>query len=112
MLEYGLVLVVDELESRLNPLILREIVSLFHSEGKRSPKAQLIFAVHNTNLLDRSLFRRDQVWIAERSPKGVTNLHSLKEYRTRKDASFEKDYLAGKYGGVPFPRDLDFLEEK
>ena len=64
--------------------------------------AQLIFATHDTNLLDNKFFRRDQVWFMEKNRFGATDLYSLVDFKVRNDASFEKDYIAGKYGAIPF----------
>ena len=85
-------------------------------------KAQLIFASHDTNLLRKDLFRRDQIWFTEKNKIGATDLYSLVEYKinqatVRNDASFEKDYLLGKYGAIPFLGDIlkfkiDFLNEE
>ena len=107
-LEGGKVLAVDELDSRLHPLLSRAIVSLFNST-KNSKKAQLIFATHDTNLLSRIYFRRDQIWFTEKNTYGATSLYSLSEIKVRKDASFAKDYILGKYGAVPFIGDFNVL---
>ncbi len=108
VLQNGLVLVVDELDSRFHPLLTMKIVEFFH---KNNPKnAQLIFASHDTNLLKKDIFRRDQIWFTEKNKSGETDLYSLveyREYRVRNDASFDKDYLAGKYGAIPFFGDMN-----
>jgi len=108
-LEHGKVLVADELESSLHPLITRKIIELFNSEKS---KAQLIFATHDTNLLSNRFFRRDQIWFVEKSRQGASCLFSLAEYKDgkpRKDASFGKDYILGKYGAIPFLGNFDDL---
>jgi AAA15 family ATPase/GTPase len=107
-LEAGRVLVVDELDARLHPLLSRAIVLLFNNT-KNASNAQLIFATHDTNLLTRQLFRRDQVWFTEKDPFGATDLYSLSEFRVRKDASFGKDYILGKFGAIPFIGDLNTI---
>ncbi|WP_027003693.1 AAA family ATPase [Hugenholtzia roseola] len=104
-IQKGKVLVVDELDSRLHTLLTKELVKFFHL--KINKKAQLIFASHDTNLLRKDIFRRDQIWFAEKNKLGATDLYSLVEYKVnqatvRNDASFEKDYLLGKYGAIPF----------
>jgi uncharacterized protein len=109
-LDKGYVLVVDELDARLHPFITRFIIQLFHSKQTNPNNAQLIFATHDTNLLDKDLFRRDQIWFTEKDQYGATDLYSLVEYKNvRKDASYEKDYIAGKYGAVPFIRNFEVL---
>jgi len=107
-LDNGRVLMVDELDARLHPLLSRAIVLMFNNT-KNKQNAQLIFATHDTNLLNRHFFRRDQVWFTEKDTLGATNLYSLSEFKPRKDASFGKDYILGKYGAVPFIGDLNAL---
>ncbi|MCP4349362.1 MAG: ATP-binding protein [Desulfobacterales bacterium] len=109
VLQNGLVLIADELDSRFHPLLTMKIVEFFH---KNNPKnAQLIFASHDTNLLKKDMFRRDQIWFAEKNKYGESDLYSLVEYReynrVRDDASFDKNYLAGKYGAIPFFGDMN-----
>ena len=100
---------VYELDARLHPLMTRRIIELFHSPLTNPKGAQLIFATHDTNLLDKNLFRRDQIWFAEKDQQGATHLASLAEYRVRNDAAFEKNYLEGRYGAIPFLGDLTRL---
>ena len=109
ILERGHVLFVDELDARLHPLMTRRIVELFHSPRTNPKGAQLIFATHDTNLLDKTLFRRDQIWFTEKDSQGATHLTSLADYRVRNGAAFEKNYLDGRYGAIPFLGDLDRL---
>jgi AAA15 family ATPase/GTPase len=107
-LEDGKVLAVDELDARMHPLLSRAIVSLFNSP-KNNKRAQLIFATHDTNLLSRVFFRRDQIWFTEKNSYGATSLYSLSEIKVRKDASFGKDYILGKYGAIPFIGDFNAI---
>jgi len=109
-LEQGGVLVVDELDARMHPLMTRFLVNLFHSSTNLAG-AQLIFATHDVNLLSNRYFRRDQIWFTEKDRYQATHLYSLADYRVdgakvRKDASFAKDYLLGKFGAVPFIGDF------
>ena len=69
----------------------------------------MIFVSHNTNILNRRNFRRDQVWFVEKDEYGSSKLFSLIEYKVRNTASFDKDYLEGKYGAVPVLEDIDLL---
>lgn len=113
-LQNGKILVVDELDARLHPLITREIVKLFNSPITNSHNAQLIFATHDTNLLSNKFFRRDQIWFTEKDRYGATDLYSLVEFKmkgekVRNDASFEKDYILGRYGAIPFIGNLEEL---
>jgi uncharacterized protein len=109
LLRIGGVLIVDELDARLHPLITRAIVRLFNSAATNPNNAQLIFTTHDTNLLSSNLFRKDQVWFTEKNRYGATDLYSLAEYKIPDRASFEQDYIAGKYGAVPFIGDLSRL---
>jgi len=109
-LEQGGVLVVDELDARMHPLMTRFLVNLFHGSTNLAG-AQLIFATHDVNLLSNRYFRRDQIWFTEKDRYQATHLYSLADYRAdgakvRKDASFAKDYLLGKFGAVPFIGDF------
>lgn len=109
--EGGGILVVDELEARLHPMITRAIVQIFNSEKLNKKSAQLIFSTHDTNLLSNAYFRRDQIWFVEKSTQGTSCLYSLAEYRDkpRKDASYGKDYILGRYGAVPYIENIDSL---
>lgn len=101
-LSRGDLLVVDELDMRLHPLMTCELIRLFHDPATNPHSAQLVFTTHDTNLLGIDLFRRDQVWFAEKDRLGATHLYSLAEFKVRSDASFEKDYVHGKFGAIPF----------
>ena len=75
-----------------------------------NPKnAQLIFNTHDTNLLSSGLFRRDQIWFAEKDKYGASKLFSLADFKSevRKTENFEDNYIRGKYGAVPFLGDFD-----
>ena len=111
ILKSGRVLFIDELDARFHPFIVLAILRLFNSPLSNPLNAQLVFATHSTNLLDNKLLRRDQIWLLEKDRFGATDLFSLAEYRVRNDASFEKDYLAGKYGAVPYVSSLDPIFE-
>ena len=104
----GKVLVIDELDSRLHPLITNFIINLFNSPEHNPHNAQLIFNTHDTNLLSNKVFRRDQIWFTEKDKFGESHLYSLVEYKVRSDASYEKDYLLGKYGAIPFLGEFRF----
>jgi AAA15 family ATPase/GTPase len=104
-IERGGVLLVDEFDARLHPILSRAIVELFQSSANRH-NAQLIFATHDTNLLDRRLLRRDQIWFTEKDPQGATDLYSLAGFQATSSDSFESDYIQGRYGAIPFIRTL------
>ncbi len=100
-LENGKILIVDEFDSRLHPLLSQYLIKLFNSQ-QNSRNAQLLFVSHDVSSLNNKFFRRDQIWFAEKNRYEVTELFSLVEYKVRKDASFSKDYLLGKYGAIPY----------
>lgn len=109
-LKLGSILVIDEFDARMHPKLTRKIVELFHSANTNPNNAQLIFTTHDTNLLDAKLLRRDQVSFVKKSKDGASELYSLVEFKgVRNDASFEKDYLLGKYDAVP--TNLNGLDE-
>lgn len=103
ILRNGKVLIIDELDARLHPLLTEAIIRLFNSNETNPNNAQLIFTTHDTNLLTNKLFRRDQIWFTEKNKFGATDLYSLAEFKgVRSDASYEKDYITGRYGAIPF----------
>lgn len=110
-LKDGQVLVIDELDARLHPMMTREIVNLFNSKQTNPQHAQLIFTTQDTNLLDNRLLRRDQVWFTEKDRESATQLYSLAEFKVRNDEAFERNYIQGRYGAVPFLGDLRSLME-
>jgi uncharacterized protein len=108
-LRTGKTLFIDEMDARLHPLITRAIIDLFNSNESNPHNAQLIFITHDTNLLSKDRFRRDQIWFAEKDKLGATHVYSLVEFKVRNDASFGTDYINGKYGAIPFIGDLSHL---
>ncbi|MBD2042813.1 AAA family ATPase [Microcoleus sp. FACHB-672] len=111
VLKEGEILIIDEFDARLHPLISLAIVKLFNSEEANPNNAQLIFMTHDTNLLNNKVFRRDQVWFTEKNRYGATDLYSLAEYKIGNDASFESDYIKGRYGAIPYIGNLNQLIE-
>lgn len=99
------VLVVDELDTSLHPLLVHHLVKRLHHEGT---KAQLIFTTHDTTLLSQKLLRRDQVWFVEKDKNSATRLYPLTDFSPRDNEAVERGYLNGRYGGIPFLKDLDF----
>lgn len=105
----GGILVIDELDAKLHPLMTAAITNLFNSPEYNTNNAQLVFATHDTNLLSYGRFRRDQIYFLEKDKYEASDLYSLIEYKEegangkiRKDRSFEKDYINGRYGAIPF----------
>jgi len=99
----GSALVIDEFDARLHPSLTRKIIELFNSTEYNPKNAQLIFVTHDITLLDSTLLRRDQIYFTEKGSAGETSIYSLLNIGgVRNDASFEKDYIRGKYGAVPY----------
>jgi len=95
-------LVIDEFDARVHPIISKQIIEIFNCKNRNPNNAQLVAITHDTNLLDNELLRRDQVWFMEKDQFGASHLTSLVEFKVRNDASFEKDYILGRYGAIPF----------
>lgn len=104
----GKILIIDELDAKLHPLITSQIVTLFNNPKMNKHNAQLLFATHDTNLLNTDLFRRDQIWFTEKDEFEQTDLYSLYDInlpdgsKVRNDSNIEKNYIRGRYGAIPF----------
>lgn len=105
---HGKILIVDELDAKLHPFLTRKIIGLFMDKVLNPNHAQLIFATHDTNMLNLQYLRRDQIWFTEKERTDASELYSLVEFRdeagnkVRNDRNIEKDYINGRYGAVPF----------
>lgn len=104
----GNILVIDELDAKMHPLLSRELVSLFN-DSKQNPKnAQLVFSTHDTNLLSSGLLRRDQIWFTEKDAQERTDLYNMMQIvlpdgsKPRGDGNIEKNYIQGRYGAIPY----------
>ena len=108
--EKGKILIIDEIERSLHPSLVEMIIKFFHNPEINKENAQLIFNTHDTNLLSLDLFRRDQIWFAEKDPKkGATELYPLDDFSVRKTENIQKGYLNGRYGAIPFVATGDSL---
>lgn len=97
----GLVLV-DELEKELHPMLVNYIVAKFQSKNANPNAAQIVFTTHNTELLNMELLRKDQLYFADKSRKdGASELYSISDFSTKTADNIRKGYLAGKYGATP-----------
>ncbi|OGS88707.1 MAG: hypothetical protein A2061_07440 [Gallionellales bacterium GWA2_59_43] len=97
----GGVLIVDELNITLHPLVSRELIKLFSSPKTNPGKAQLVFTTHDTSMLVSGLLRRDQIWFAEKDRFGATSIYSLSSIKVRSSDNLEKGYITGRFGAVP-----------
>ena len=104
----GQALFFDELNIKLHPLLLKFIIDMFNNS---STGAQLIYTTHDVTLLSNKFFRRDQIWFTQKDQYGISKLYSFAEFKIRNDASFEKDYLGGVYGGIPYLKDFEIGSE-
>ncbi len=101
-LSNGYTVCVDELETSMHPLMVRELLRLFFSATENPHGAQILFTTHNPLLLDATLLRRDQVWFTDKDANGEAHLYPLTDYSPRKGESLVRGYLSGRYGAVPF----------
>jgi uncharacterized protein len=101
ILEAGKVLVIDELDRSLHPLLVRQIISAFSDPAQNCNGAQLLFTTHDTTQLDYTLLRRDQIFFVEKGSDDASVVVPLLEFSPRKGEALEKGYLSGRYGGVP-----------
>ncbi len=117
VLEKGSVFFIDELNARLHPLLVRNFLLTFLNPQINTKHAQLIFTTHDTWQLSNQLLRRDEVWFTEKDGQGISKLYSLADFvdesgaRIRKDESYEKNYLIGKYGAIPTLKSIDIFKE-
>jgi len=105
VLERGRVLVVDEIDASLHPLLTAKLIGMFHSEAANPLRAQLIFTSHDATLLGtldgEEVLRRDEVWFTEKDSEGASTLYPLAEFKPRRDENRQRRYLNGSYGGIP-----------
>ena len=101
-LHYGSVVLIDEINLKLHPALVKMIITKFHDLEQNPQNGQLIFTTHETSVLDQDIFRRDQIWFCEKDENHATRLYSLLDFKPRKGyENLEAAYLAGRYGAVP-----------
>jgi AAA15 family ATPase/GTPase len=107
-LENGTPIFIDEFDNSLHPLIIENILKLFNSSTINKKNAQLVISCHAVNIMTNKLLRRDQIWFCEKDKYGATDLFSLLKYNdpVRKDAAYNKNYLQGKYGAIPYINEI------
>ncbi|MBM6743222.1 ATP-binding protein [Drancourtella massiliensis] len=104
----GTTLVIDELDAKIHPVLLRHIIMMFSNMSINKKKAQLIFTSHDLSTMNSEVFRRDEIWFVAKGNSQNSQLYSLVEFKNekgesvRKDAKFDKQYLEGKYGADPY----------
>lgn len=108
----GTALVIDELDAKIHPVLLRHIIMMFNNMNINKHKAQLIFTSHDLSTMNSEVFRRDEIWFVAKGKAQNSKLYSLVEFKNekgesvRKDAKFDKQYLEGKYGADPYLRTI------
>lgn len=116
-LQNGSVLVVDELNARLHPLLVRSFLLTFLNAKVNVNHAQILFTTHDAWQLSNNLLRRDEIWFVEKDGEGASSLYSLADFedddgvKIRKDENYEKNYLLGKYGAIPILKYFDMFGE-
>ena len=125
-LKNGMVLFIDELDAKLHPLLTRYIINLFHNSETNIGNGQLIYSTHDTVNLNKDTFRRDEIWFTEKNRDGVSEIYALSDYilegdedsknktsrKVRNDATYNKDYLTGRYGAIPVLEEFEIINEK
>ena len=110
ILNRGHILVVDEIDNSLHPKLCKFLIKLFHHPLTNPRNAQLIFASHETTLLDRELLRKDQIWFTEKNKYGETQLFSAQDFdKVKGDEPFDLWYMQGKFGGQPNIKEVEFI---
>ena len=108
----GTTLVIDELDAKIHPVLLRYMIMMFNDMKINRHGAQLIFTSHDLSTMNSEVFRRDEIWFVAKGNKENSKLYSLVEFKNdkgesvRKDAKFDKQYLEGKYGADPYLRKI------
>ena len=107
VLENGYILCVDELHAHLHPELVKFLVEMFHSKETNPNNAQLIFNTHDTSVMENKIFRRDQIWFCEKGKSQATSLYPLNSFKVRREREkYGPAYLSGRYGAVPFIRNI------
>ena len=108
----GTTLVIDELDAKIHPVLLKYLIMTFSDMEKNKKGAQLIFTSHDLSTMNSEIFRRDEIWFVAKGNRQNSKLYSLVEFKNkkgesvRKDAKFDKQYLEGKYGADPYLRKI------
>ena len=116
VLDQGSILFIDELNARLHPLLVRNIILTFLSPQINTQNAQLVFTTHDIWQFSNELLRRDEIWMVNKNRDGVSELYSLVEFKdeagnkVRRDEALAKNYLTGNYGAIPALKPMKMLK--
>jgi AAA15 family ATPase/GTPase len=109
------VIFLDELDNSLHPELAKFLIELFHNPKVNKNNSQLVFATHETTLLDKKTFRKDQIWFGKKNKYGITEFYSVKDFKdlktVRSDIPFDKWYRTGKFGATPNIKKFEFIAE-
>lgn len=96
------VYIIDEVDRSLHYMLTRQLIEAYLENCNKESRAQLLLTTHDVLLMDQTIFRRDEMWVAERNRKGSSELFSFSDYKNvRYDKDIRKSYLQGRLGGVP-----------
>ena len=107
-LEEGRLVIIDELDAKLHPKLLRYVISFFKNRRLNAKGAQLLFTSHDMTTMRNTVFRRDEIWFAASDENHESEIYSLYEIRREDNerinntAAYDKQYLEGRYGADPF----------
>jgi AAA15 family ATPase/GTPase len=111
-LKEGRLVIVDELDAKLHPKLLRYVIRLFTNPEINKNGAQLLFTSHDMSTMKNSIFRRDEIWFAALNSENSSEVYSLSELRKENNdpinntAAYDKQYLEGRYGADPYLRNM------
>ena len=111
-LRQGRFVIIDELDAKLHPKLLRYIIKLFHDPEINRNGAQLLFSSHDLTTMKNDVFRRDEIWFAYENDNHESNIYSLYDIRDENDkhvnstAAYDKQYLEGRYGADPYLQNI------
>ena len=111
-LQEGRLVIIDELDAKLHPKLLRYIISLFKNKKINKKGAQLLFTSHDLTTMKNTVFRRDEIWFAAQNENHESEIYSLHEIRRENNervnstAAYDKQYLEGRYGADPYLKDM------
>lgn len=107
-LREGRLVIIDELDAKLHPKLLRYVISLFKNPRINQKGAQLLFTSHDMTTMRNTVFRRDEIWFAAENADHESEVYSLYEIRREDNervnntAAYDKQYLEGRYGADPY----------
>ena len=107
-LQEGRLVIIDELDAKLHPKLLRYVISLFKNKNVNKKGAQLLFTSHDMTTMKNTVFRRDEIWFAAENERHESEIYSLYEIRRENNervnstAAYDKQYLEGRYGADPY----------